>query len=468
EISNDTGDEPVIEAEPSGQLAMISRRAAQLPYRLPPLDLLRAGTTRTPGAKSSTETIRALEATLRDFGVDAAVARVTRGPTVTRFEIELGQGVKVNRVMSLANDIAYALATPEVRMLAPIPGRSAIGIEVPNKERELVTLGDILRAPKAAEDQHPMLVGLGKDISGEAVLVNLTQMPHLLIAGATGAGKSTCINSLVSSVLMRAQPSQVRLILIDPKRVELSHYNNTPHLLAPVITHPKRAADALGWVVREMENRYEDLAQNGQRQIDTYNDAVRAGRIRKDGLPVSEEMPYILVVIDELADLMMVAPRDVEDAICRIAQMARADQGGADKLIGFGDMLFLPASMGKPRRVQGAYVTEPEIESVVGFCRRQGDPEYADGIAQVVTGGGVSDVELGSDDDLMDQAMELVVRSGLGSTSMLQRKLKVGFARAGRLMDLLEERGVVGPSVGSKAREVLITPDELEEMRART
>ncbi|MGZ4145653.1 MAG: DNA translocase FtsK, partial [Actinomycetota bacterium] len=413
-------------------------------------------------------------------------------------------------VMSLANDIAYALATPEVRMLAPIPGRSAIGIEVPNKERELVTLGDILRSPKASEDLHPLLVGLGKDISGEAVLVNLTQMPHLLIAGATGAGKSTCINSLVSSVLMRARPDQVRLILVDPKRVELSHYNNTPHLLAPVITHPKRAADALGWVVREMENRYEALAQNGQRQIDQYNDAVRAGRIRKDGLPVSEEMPYILVVIDELADLMMVAPRDVEDAICRIAQMARAvgihllvatqrpsvdvvtglikanipsriafatasqadsrvvlDQGGADKLIGFGDMLFLPASMGKPRRVQGAYVTEPEIEAVVGFCRRQGDPEYADGIAQVVTGGGASDVELGSDDDLLDQAMELVVRSGLGSTSMLQRKLKVGFARAGRLMDLLEERGVVGPSVGSKAREVLITPDELEEMRAR-
>jgi len=511
DIVGEADEESVVEQEPSGQLAMLSRRVAQLPYRLPPLDLLRAGTTRTPAAKSSTETIRALEATLRDFGVDAAVARVTRGPTVTRFEIELGQGVKVNRVMSLANDIAYALATPEVRMLAPIPGRSAIGIEVPNKERELVTLGDILRAPKGQEDPHPMLVGLGKDISGEAVLVNLTQMPHLLIAGATGAGKSTCINSLVSSVLMRARPSQVRLILIDPKRVELSHYNNTPHLLAPVITHPKRAADALGWVVREMEIRYEDLAQNGQRQIDTYNEAVRAGRIRKDGLPVTEEMPYILVVIDELADLMMVAPRDVEDAICRIAQMARAvgihllvatqrpsvdvvtglikanipsriafatasqadsrvvlDQGGADKLIGFGDMLFLPASMGKPRRVQGAYITEPEIESVVGFCRRQGDPDYVDGIAQVVTGAGISDAEIGSDDDLMDQAMELVVRSGLGSTSMLQRKLKVGFARAGRLMDLLEERGVVGPSVGSKAREVLITPDELEEMRART
>jgi S-DNA-T family DNA segregation ATPase FtsK/SpoIIIE len=494
----------------SEQLELISKRAA-LPYRLPPLDLLRTGTVRSVSGKSATETIRALEATLRDFGVDASVARVTRGPTVTRFEIELGQGVKVNRVMSLANDIAYALATPEVRMLAPIPGRSAIGIEVPNKERELVTLGDILRAPKAKEDAHPLLAGLGKDISGEAVLVNLTQMPHLLIAGATGAGKSTCINSLVTSVLMRARPEQVRLVLIDPKRVELSHYNNTPHLLAPVITHPKRAADALGWVVREMENRYEDLAQNGVRQIDQYNEAVRAGRIRKEGLPVSEEMPYILVVIDELADLMMVAPRDVEDAICRIAQMARAvgihllvatqrpsvdvvtglikanipsriafatasqadsrvvlDQGGADKLIGFGDMLFLPASMGKPRRVQGAYVTEPEIEAIVGFCKRQGDPDFADGIAQVVSGAVSADVELGSDDDLLDQAMELIVRSGLGSTSMLQRKLKVGFARAGRLMDLLEERGVVGPSVGSKAREVLITPDELEEMRTRT
>jgi len=502
EEENDEADEE--------QLELISKRAA-LPYRLPPLDLLRAGTTRSVSGKSATETIRALEATLRDFGVDASVARVTRGPTVTRFEIELGQGVKVNRVMSLANDIAYALATPEVRMLAPIPGRSAIGIEVPNKERELVTLGDILRAQKAKEDVHPLLAGLGKDISGEAVLVNLTQMPHLLIAGATGAGKSTCINSLVTSVLMRARPDQVRLILIDPKRVELSHYNNTPHLLAPVITHPKRAADALGWVVREMENRYEDLAQNGVRQIDQYNEAVRAGRIRKEGLPVSEEMPYILVVVDELADLMMVAPRDVEDAICRIAQMARAvgihllvatqrpsvdvvtglikanipsriafatasqadsrvvlDQGGADKLIGFGDMLFLPASMGKPRRVQGAYVTEPEIEAIVGFCKRQGDPDYADGISHVASGAGSPDVELGSDDDLMDQAMELIVRSGLGSTSMLQRKLKVGFARAGRLMDLLEERGVVGPSVGSKAREVLITPDELEEMRART
>jgi DNA segregation ATPase FtsK/SpoIIIE, S-DNA-T family len=488
-------------------------RRAPVTYELPSLDVLRAGTTRGTSMKAQNDTIRALEATLRDFGVDANVARATRGPTVTQFEIEIAQGVKVNRVMSLQNDIAYALATPEVRMLAPIPGKSAIGIEVPNKDREMVTLGDILRSDKAKADLHPMLVGLGKDISGDPILMNLTKMPHILIAGSTGAGKSTCINSIVTSVLMRARPDQVRLMLVDPKRVELSHYNNTPHLLAPTITHPKRAADALGWVCREMDNRYELLAQNGVRQIDSFNEGVRAGRMKLQGLPVGEEMPYILVVVDELADLMMIAPRDVEDAICRIAQMARAvgihlvlatqrpsvdvvtglikanipsriafatasqadsrvvlDQGGADKLIGFGDMLYLPASMGKPLRVQGCYVTEAEIESAVTHCRQQGDPDYVESIAAVVSGTApsTSDAELGSDDDLMNEAMELIVRSGLGSTSMLQRKLKVGFARAGRLMDLLEERGVVGPSLGSKAREVLITPDELDEMRAKT
>jgi len=509
-----SADEPEAPApiELTTDTVAIARPAARAePYRLPSADLLRAGTTRSASAKTSTETIRALEATLRDFGVDAVVARVTRGPTVTRFEVELGQGVKVNRVMSLANDIAYALATPEVRMLAPIPGRSAIGIEVPNKERELVTLGDILRSQKARDDHHPMVVGLGKDISGDSVLMNLTTMPHLLIAGSTGSGKSTCINALVTSILMRARPDQVRLMLVDPKRVELSHYNGTPHLLAPTITHPKRAADALAWVCREMDERYELLAGSGHRQIDAFNEAVREGRARKDGLPVTEQLPYILVVIDELADLMMVAPRDVEEAICRIAQMARAvgihlvvatqrpsvdvvtglikanipsriafatasqadsrvilDTGGADKLIGFGDMLFLPASMGKPRRVQGAYVTEPEIEQVVSFCRRQADPDYVDAVAAVVAGNAPIDFEPGSDDELLQEAMDLVIRTGLGSTSMLQRKLKVGFARAGRLMDLLEERGVVGPSLGSKARDVLMTPDELDEMRARS
>jgi DNA segregation ATPase FtsK/SpoIIIE, S-DNA-T family len=486
--------------------ADVGRRA----FHTPPLELLRLGNAKTASSKAAAETIRTLEATLREFGVDASVARVTRGPTVTQFEVELAAGVKVSRVTSLGHDIAYALATPDVRIIAPIPGRSAIGIEVPNRERELVTLGDVLTSVHAKADGHPMTAALGKDISGEAVLVNLTAMPHLLIAGATGAGKSTCINTMIMSILTRARPDQVRMILVDPKRVELSHYNGCPHLLSPVITHPKRAADALGWVVREMELRYEDLARAGMRQIDSYNDAVEAGRVSKDGMPVTRKMPYILVVIDELADLMMVAPRDVEDAICRIAQMARAvgihllvatqrpsvdvvtglikanipsriafatasqadsrvvlDQGGADKLIGFGDMLFLPASMSKPRRVQGAYVSEPEIEAVVDFVHKQGDPDFIEDLTNPEAS--TSDADIGTDDDdLVMQAMELVVRSGLGSTSMLQRKLKVGFARAGRLMDLLEERGVVGPSVGSKPRDVLISAEELEEMRART
>jgi DNA segregation ATPase FtsK/SpoIIIE, S-DNA-T family len=489
--------------------ALLARPKPRRDYKLPPLDLLRAagGSTKTVGAKSPADTTRAIEATLKQFDVNATVARHTRGPTVTRFEIELGEGVKVSRVVSLAHDIAYALATPDVRIIAPIPGRSAIGIEVPNVEREVVTLGDVLRTAKDRVDPHPLSVGLGKDISGDPATVNLATMPHLLIAGATGAGKSTCMNTMITSVLMRSRPDQVRMILIDPKRVELSHYNAIPHLLSPVITHPKRAADALGWVVKEMENRYDELAGSHHRQIDSYNAAVVAGKVTRQGLPVTEPMPYVLVVIDELADLMMVAARDVEDAICRIAQMARAvgihllvatqrpsvdvvtglikanipsriafqtasqadsrvvlDQGGAEKLIGFGDMLFLPASMGKPMRVQGAYVSEPEIEAIATWTRRQSDPEYVDGV--VATGNVPGETEVGDDDDLLTQAMELIIRSGLGSTSMLQRKLKVGFARAGRLMDLLEERGVVGPSLGSKPREVLVSAEELQEMRA--
>ncbi|MGH2783734.1 MAG: DNA translocase FtsK 4TM domain-containing protein, partial [Actinomycetota bacterium] len=320
EPEEDNRDEPVRPAvvqipETAPAILAASPRAPKGPYALPSSELLRSGTTVAGGTKGTADTIRVLEATLRQFEVDATVARVTRGPTVTRFEIELGPGVKVSRVISLSHDIAYALATPDVRMIAPIPGRSAIGVEIPNRERELVTLRDILSSPKAAAERHPLAVGVGKDISGEPVMVNLTTMPHLLIAGATGAGKSTCINTMVMSIMMRARPDQVRMVLVDPKRVELSHYNNIPHLLAPVITHPKRAADALGWVVKEMETRYEDLARSNQRQIDNYNAAVLEGRVTKEGLPVTETMPYILVVIDELADLMMVAPRDVEDAI---------------------------------------------------------------------------------------------------------------------------------------------------------
>ncbi|HVL91189.1 MAG TPA: DNA translocase FtsK 4TM domain-containing protein [Actinomycetota bacterium] len=489
-----------------GEPAAMARRSGQ--YRRPSIDLLRKSAAPAPAGKSVNDTIRAIEQTLRQFDVDASVARHTRGPTVTRFEVELGEGVKVNRVVSLANDIAYALATPDVRIIAPIPGRSAIGIEVPNLEREVVALRELLTCTKAKTDDHPLIVGLGKDISGEPIVINLAKMPHLLIAGATGSGKSTCINTMLVSILMRAKPEELRMILVDPKRVELTHYNGMPHLLSPVITHPKRAAEALNWVVKEMENRYDDLAASGHRQVDSYNQAVREGRVKKHGLPVTETMPYILVVIDELADLMMVAPRDVEDSICRIAQMARAvgihllvatqrpsvdvvtglikanipsriafatssqadsrvilDQVGADKLIGFGDMLFLPAAMSKPMRVQGAFVSDPEVEAVATHCRRESDPDYVEGVVSVTTSQASSEGE-GDDDDLMTQAMELVVRSGLGSTSMLQRKLKVGFARAGRIMDLLEERGVVGPSVGSKPREVLMSIEELEEQRA--
>jgi DNA segregation ATPase FtsK/SpoIIIE, S-DNA-T family len=475
-------------------------------YRLPPLDLLREGHRREVSSRSIQETIATLEATLEEFGVDATVSGHTAGPSVTRFEIELGAGVKVNRVLSLSNEMKYALASGELRFLAPIPGRSAIGVEVPNRNRQIVTIGDVLRSPEARADRHPLTVALGKDISGEPVLGNLADMPHLLIAGATNSGKSSCINSMITSVLMRARPDQVRLILIDPKRVELSHFAGVPHLLSPVVTVPKKAASALNWVVREMEMRYETLAHTGMRNLDFYNDAVGRGMVAKraEDDPEPIPLPYILVVVDELSDLMMVAPRDVESAICRIAQMARAvgihlvvatqrpsvnvvtgvikanipsrlafsvasqqdsrvilDQGGADKLIGLGDMLFLHANSSKPRRMQGAWVTEGELAAIVAHARRAGQPQYAEGVTQ-------DDSRLAGpegapgDDELLQEALELVVRSGLGSTSMLQRKLQVGFARAGRLMDLLEQRGVVGPSQGSKPRDVLMTSEELE------
>ncbi|MDQ3878055.1 MAG: DNA translocase FtsK [Actinomycetota bacterium] len=477
-------------------------------FKLPPLDLLAKGDNREVSARSIEETTKILEETLEQFQVDASVTGYTAGPSVTRFEIELGAGVKVNRVLSLKNEIKYGLASGELRFLAPIPGRSAIGVEVPNRTRQLVTLGDVLRSREAQSNKHPLTVGLGKDISGEAMMTNLTEMPHVLIAGATNSGKSSCLNSIITSILVRARPDQVRMVLIDPKRVELSHFAGVPHLITPVVTVPKKAASALNWVVREMESRYETLAHSGMRNLEFYNEAAARGAVvkRNEEDEDPRPLPYILVVVDELSDLMMVAPRDVESAICRIAQMARAvgihlivatqrpsvdvvtgvikanipsrlafsvasqqdsrvilDQGGAEDLIGHGDMLFLHANSSKPRRIQGAWVNEKEIAAVVGHCRRQGHPDYIEGVTVEETSptstGGV-----GGDDELLQEALDLVVRSQLGSTSMLQRKLQVGFARAGRLMDLLEQRGIVGPSHGSKPRDVLMTVEELDQL----
>lgn len=485
------------------------------PYELPPLDLLSSGRaqggdpSRTIGAQS-----RALQETFDQFGINATVARSSRGPTVTRFEVELGPGVKVNKVANLGDDIAYALAAPDVRIVAPIPGKSAIGIEVPNTERDLIALGDVLRSDVARRDEHPLSVALGVDIAGAPAMVDLSTMPHLLVSGSTGSGKSVTLNGMIASVLMRASPDQVRMLLIDPKRVELGVYDGAPHLLAPVVTDPRRAADAVAWCVKEMEQRYELLALLGFRNIDGYNDAYDRGELASrpgpDGTEIPpKRLPYILLVIDELADLMLVAPRDVEDAICRIAQMARAvgihmviatqrpsvdvitglikanipsrlalavasqtdsrtilDAGGAEKLVGRGDMLFLPASQGKPSRMQGCWVTEEEIAAVVAYCRTQREPVFEEAVAATVSGssGGRSEGSRGDDEGdagLLRRAAEQVVTSGLGSTSMLQRKLRIGFARAGRLMDELEEVGCVGPSEGSKAREVLWDEERL-------
>ena len=485
------------------------------PYQLPPIDVLRTAPSSSADLDDQTSMQRALERTLLNFGVDAHVTGAHRGPTVTMYEVEVAAGTKVNKVLNLSSDIAYALATPDVRIQAPIPGKSAIGIEVPNKHRDFVMLGDILRSPAAQAASHPLEVALGKDVHGRARMLNIAMMPHLLIAGATGAGKSSLVNSFVTSLLMRTTPEDVRLVLVDPKRVELSHFAEVPHLLSPVIVHPKRAAEALGWIVREMEQRYEMLATVGARDIDGYESGLRDGTLRiPPGMEHQfEHMPFIVVVIDELADLMMVAPRDVEDAICRIAQMARAvgihlvvatqrpsvdvvtglikanipsrialmtssqadsrvvlDMNGAEKLVGHGDMLFAPSNASRPTRLQGAWVTEQEIQAVTDFIRGQREVAYDQGVESLASppaeGAGASGGVAGDDDDLVVQAAELVIRSQLGSTSMLQRKLKVGFARAGRLMDLLEEQGVVGLSQGSKARDVLVTWEEWQERRA--
>lgn len=472
-------------------------------YQNPPLELLTLGTGGGQNKRSLESTGRELEDTLRQHGVDARLTRIVPGPTVTRYEIELAPGVKVARVTSLASDIGYALATPDVRILAPIPGKSAIGVEVPNLRRRLVTLGDILSSQEATDNTNPLAVGLGMDIAGTPTMLNLNELPHVLIAGATGAGKSSCINSIVTSILMRARPEDVRLIMVDPKRVELGQYNGVPHLLTRVITSPRKAADALRWAVDEMDRRYELVADSGVRDIVGYHEKWDAGGLDPENF---DRFPYIVIVVDELNDLMMVAGKIVEDAIVRVAQMARAigihlviatqrpsvdvitgvikanvpsrlafsvasqadsrvilDSSGAEKLIGLGDMLVATARDPKPERIQGAWVEESEIHAVVAWVKQQAKARYDDSmfVAAEQQAKAVEDSE-GEDPDIIRQATELIVRSQLGSTSMLQRKLRIGFARAGRVMDILENKGVVGPSEGSKAREVLIQPEEIE------